>query len=132
MLRCENSPEESDEAAAGTFLSEGHEFPELIEAADAFPFSGLFAFGGTFLRLGGRGWFGEFVVEFVDEAGFGIVWKAGDETAFWSCRGAAGEMAERVFVWVPFCEEGGVAADVRREEGAGFVEVAGGDSEVGF
>ncbi len=84
------------------------------------------------MRLGGWGWFCKFVVEFVYEAGFRIVWKAGDETAFWSCRGVAGEIAEGIFVWVPFCEEGGVAADVWREERAGFVEVAGGDSEVGF
>ena len=64
------------------------------------------------MRLGGWGRFGEFVVEFVDEAGFRVVGKAGDEAAFWSCRGVAGEIAEGVFVWVPFCEEGGVAADM--------------------
>lgn len=81
-----------------------------------------------------RGWwcFGEFVVEFVDEAGFRVVGETGDEAAFWSCKGVAGKIAERVFVGVPFCEEGWITADVRREEGAGFVEVAGGDSEVCF
>lgn len=112
-------------------MPERHEFPELLEAAHASPPAGPFPLRRAFLRLRRRWGFGEFVVELVDEAGFRVVGETGDEAAFGGCGGAAGEGAERVAVRVPVGEEGGGTADVRGEEGAGFVNVAAGDSEVG-
>lgn len=79
--------------------------------------------------FGIRWGFGEFFVEFVDEAGFRVVWEAGDEAPLW-CVGGSVEEEERIAGGVPLCAEGWGAADVWGEEGEVFVEVAAGDSEV--